>query len=309
MKLPRISVVIITFNQEDTIRRAIDSVLSQSSFVYEIIISDDTSVDNTYAIIKEYGNFYPDLIRMYRNETNLGIFGHIEKTWSYVSGDLVFYLAGDDEFKYGIFEKSIDILEKENIDFLNDLYCVLFDFEIVRPDGTVKAFSNSKILKYNPVSLKLRNLVYSRSFGISSAVLKKHKPVRKDIGIFADGLLDIQPYLLSERFFYTPFIGSVYYSGIGISSRTSTNDSKLSYLKSIEILANVLQPYINSQDSLWLVYLQNKIKYEISPNRATFLQLIKNLYAISTARLGWGFLKREYSSCFKLFVNSFTISH
>ena len=46
-----ISVIVCTFNQEDTISRTLDSVLCQKCHVpFEIIIGEDCSTDGTLAI-------------------------------------------------------------------------------------------------------------------------------------------------------------------------------------------------------------------------------------------------------------------
>ena len=56
---PRISVVIITYKQQDLISRAIDSVLCQKEYgLKEIVISDDCSPDNTWSVLNNYSNKY-----------------------------------------------------------------------------------------------------------------------------------------------------------------------------------------------------------------------------------------------------------
>lgn len=60
-----VSVSIITYNQIDFIRKAIDSALKQEvSFNYEIIIGDDSSTDGTREVLKEYKEKYPDKIHL-----------------------------------------------------------------------------------------------------------------------------------------------------------------------------------------------------------------------------------------------------
>lgn len=51
---PLISVIIPTFNREEYIREAIDSVIVQSYDNWECIVVDDGSTDNTTSIIKDY---------------------------------------------------------------------------------------------------------------------------------------------------------------------------------------------------------------------------------------------------------------
>jgi glycosyltransferase involved in cell wall biosynthesis len=53
---PRVTVVVPVYNRQQTIRRAIDSVLSQSHTPEEVIIVDDRSTDGTGEMIKSYGN-------------------------------------------------------------------------------------------------------------------------------------------------------------------------------------------------------------------------------------------------------------
>ena len=51
---PRISVIVPTYNREDTLPRALDSVLAQTFGDYEILVVDDGSTDGTAALLAEY---------------------------------------------------------------------------------------------------------------------------------------------------------------------------------------------------------------------------------------------------------------
>ena len=60
----KLSVVVLTYNQENTIGRALDSILSQEHpYSMEIIVADDASNDRTPEIVSEYANKFPDIIK------------------------------------------------------------------------------------------------------------------------------------------------------------------------------------------------------------------------------------------------------
>ena len=58
--LPLITIGITCYNAEKTIRRAVDSALSQDWPNYEVIVVDDGSTDNSLKILRESSNFSID---------------------------------------------------------------------------------------------------------------------------------------------------------------------------------------------------------------------------------------------------------
>lgn len=65
----KVSVLITTYNQEDLIAQAVNSVLEQEvSFDYEIVIGEDASTDRTREIVLELQQRHPDKIRLYLRE-------------------------------------------------------------------------------------------------------------------------------------------------------------------------------------------------------------------------------------------------
>lgn len=94
-----ISVVICTYNQEEVIARAIESVIRQKSlWPIEIIIGDDHSSDATAEICRRYEDAYPYMIRFYRNSVNKGIVENYFSCLSRCRGKYIADLAGDDEW-------------------------------------------------------------------------------------------------------------------------------------------------------------------------------------------------------------------
>lgn len=91
-----VSVIIITYNQQDFIAQAIESVLRQKvSFPYEIIIGEDMGNDNTRAICEQYAA-QNDFIQLLPRSKNLGIAGNWCDCVKHAKGKYIFMLDGDD---------------------------------------------------------------------------------------------------------------------------------------------------------------------------------------------------------------------
>lgn len=93
----KLSVVVLTYNQEDTIRQTLDSILSQEHpYSMEIIVADDASSDKTPEIIAEYATRYPNIIKPILRDKNLGLIGNYFDAISHCSGEYIAGCAGDD---------------------------------------------------------------------------------------------------------------------------------------------------------------------------------------------------------------------
>ncbi|MBQ7484325.1 MAG: glycosyltransferase [Bacteroidaceae bacterium] len=92
-----VSVVVITYNQEEYIARALDSILMQKcSIPFEIIIGEDCSTDRTGEICARYAKQYPDKITLFRNSPNKGLLNNYFDCILACKGKYVADCAGDD---------------------------------------------------------------------------------------------------------------------------------------------------------------------------------------------------------------------
>lgn len=95
--MPLLSAHLITYNNEKHISATIQSIVNQKvDFEYEIVISDDCSTDTTFNILEDYKEKYPNLIKLKRNKSNLGILKNFKSTLDRCSGTYIFDIAGDD---------------------------------------------------------------------------------------------------------------------------------------------------------------------------------------------------------------------
>ena len=73
----KVSVAMITYNHERFIAQAIEGVLmQQTDFKVELVIGEDCSTDGTRAIVRRYGERYPEQIRLLLPERNLGAYAN-----------------------------------------------------------------------------------------------------------------------------------------------------------------------------------------------------------------------------------------
>ena len=112
---PLASIVVITYNQEQSLPVTLDSLLAQkTSFPFEIVVGDDCSKDGTRAVIADYAERFPEIVRPIYNERNLGILGNYVSTLSQCRGKYRSACAGDDFWNDPEkLQLQVDIMEKD----------------------------------------------------------------------------------------------------------------------------------------------------------------------------------------------------
>ncbi len=95
-----VSVCCLTYNHEEYLRDTLEGFLMQKvSFPIEILINDDASTDGTAAIVREYAQKYPDLIRPFFQPVNLYSQGKdlcLEVLYPNARGKYIALCEGDD---------------------------------------------------------------------------------------------------------------------------------------------------------------------------------------------------------------------
>jgi len=88
----KLSIIIPTFNSAKTLKRALDSIVSQSYSDWEVLIMDGVSKDETINIAKSYND---DRIRIY-SEPDKGIYDAMNKGIKKSRGEWLYFLGSDD---------------------------------------------------------------------------------------------------------------------------------------------------------------------------------------------------------------------
>lgn len=95
---PLITFALFTYNQEQFIAEAVQGALDQTYSPLEIILSDDYSTDQTFAIMQKLTSEYtgPHQVIVRQNKKNIGWVAHINHVMGMVKGEFVVVAAGDD---------------------------------------------------------------------------------------------------------------------------------------------------------------------------------------------------------------------
>jgi glycosyltransferase involved in cell wall biosynthesis len=108
-----VHIFMITYNHENFIAHAIESVLMQkTTFNYKLMIGEDCSTDRTAEIVKQYTNDYPNKITSFINKKNLGIKKNAEQVFKACTAKYLALFEGDDYWTDPLkLQKQVDLLE------------------------------------------------------------------------------------------------------------------------------------------------------------------------------------------------------
>lgn len=119
----KVSVFVVTYNQENYIRQALDSILMQQvNFDFEVVIGDDASTDATGYICDEYASRF-SCIHVWHHRINIGIRDNWQFVLNHCRGKYIAMLEGDDYWTDSLkLQKQVDFLDSHpncNLCFTN----------------------------------------------------------------------------------------------------------------------------------------------------------------------------------------------
>ena len=107
------SLLLLVFNGEKYINRALLSVYNQTIKLDEVLIINDASNDQTINILQKWSDKLP--IKIIHNKKNIGTFASLKKGVLNCSGDLIFRIDHDDEWANNHVEEIIKLyIEDKN---------------------------------------------------------------------------------------------------------------------------------------------------------------------------------------------------
>ncbi|SNZ06178.1 Glycosyl transferase family 2 [Persephonella hydrogeniphila] len=114
--LPKVSIIIPTYNRANYLPQAIESALAQDYPNLEVIVSDNCSTDETPEVVKKYMS--DKRFKYFRNKENIGMIRNWRKAlYECATGDWAIILSDDDYFIDNSYvDKAISlILNNDNV--------------------------------------------------------------------------------------------------------------------------------------------------------------------------------------------------
>lgn len=140
---PLISICIPTYNGERFIEETLKTALTQSYTNLEIIITDDSSTDNTLNICKAYAK-KDSRIRVYKNTSNLGLLNNWCESIEKATSNWIKFLFQDDLLEKDCIKRMISAALKHNVEFVVCNRTYFFEEEF---DPKIKRFYTEKLAK------------------------------------------------------------------------------------------------------------------------------------------------------------------
>lgn len=167
----KVSVWMSAYNHEKYISQCLDSVLMQKTdFDFEIIIGEDCSKDRTREIVCDYQKKFPDKIKLFLPDNNIGMMQMDVATRDMCTGDYIALMNGDDYWtEENKLQIQADFLDK-NPDTVMCYHKAKVEnetngesFETVFPESGYELPIKYLLLGYNPVmtpTVMIRNILY-----------------------------------------------------------------------------------------------------------------------------------------------------
>lgn len=268
-----LTISIAAYNVENYLSKTLESLIIPNKMAsLEVLIINDGSKDKTAEVAQKYVEKWPMTFKLV-NKQNGGYGSTINKAIEMAKGKYFKQLDGDDWFKTENFIKIMDILEKEDVDFIYTPYIKFYEKQ------EKEEIINSKILdceeesnfdeaiKYCNKHIEMHSIIYR------TEVLKKNK-IRIDENCFyTDTEYAIYPLIFIKdiKIINIP----LYVYRIGIEGQSISIESrKKRYNDHLRVSNNLLKFYNKNIDKFSIYLLEYVERLMISHLVATICNFL-----------------------------------
>jgi len=117
--MPKVSIIVPVYNVAEYLRRCLDSCVCQTLADIEVIVVNDCSPDQRdEAIIRDYEREFPDKIRVFRHEKNLGLGEARNTAIRNAQGEFILFCDSDDFLDFTACEKMYSSAKRNDADLV-----------------------------------------------------------------------------------------------------------------------------------------------------------------------------------------------
>ena len=222
----KVSIICTNYNKGDWVREAMDSFLNQrTTFDFEIIIIDDASTDHSYEIIQDYQNKFPEKVRTFRNEVNLGITRTWKKVCQEAKGQYIARCDSDDFWTDPLkLQKQVDLLDSSTDSLWSNT-----EFDMVDLDGNIiqkDAFANKALPLIDSYEemLVMKGMTMASTWLVDTALMQDVSDQISDTA--ADDTFELQLELFKRtKISFLSDSTTVYRMNLGSDSKPMTLDT------------------------------------------------------------------------------------
>ena len=268
--MEKINILMATYNGRRYVAQQIESILNQTYQDFRLIISDDSSTDSTLKILEEYEK-KDQRIEIYCQGENLGIVANFEFLIGKVRSEYFMFSDQDDIWEPDKIEKTLDKMEKENLDLVyTDLVVVDSRLKEIAPSYWKLKGLDYRIKKYNNFeSLYLNNFVTGCTMLVKSKWINDFLPLPKKSKYI------LHDYWIALVISQSGRIG--YIDEATVKYRQHTNNSIGSYTRSeqMKTLDEVRNLFIDVKIDHFQTFLQNEnhFQFDIIICRTVFVNV------------------------------------
>lgn len=110
--MPKVSIIIPSYNHERFLERRIKSILNQTYRDWELIIMDDASTDGSRTIIERYAREHPQIKTYFNDRNSGGPFRQWNRGAEMATGEYLWFAESDDNCEPVLLEKLVPMLDE-----------------------------------------------------------------------------------------------------------------------------------------------------------------------------------------------------
>lgn len=145
-----VSVIMPIFNNENTLRKAIESILNQTIYDFELILVNDGSTDASAQICNEYEKLEPLLVEVVHQEKS-GFAAARNKGLSIAKGKYIYFASAHDIFDKRMLQANVNYADEKNTDL------TVFGFTTQNENSPIEFEQHHPNLPYLPTQERFRN--------------------------------------------------------------------------------------------------------------------------------------------------------